>query len=60
MPVAPNQFRSASKDRKKEAPTGASNNNTTTGSSGTQNLVSAEDLDPVEERKFILTVAMKI
>ena len=49
MPVAP---RSNSKDRKKEVPTGTQNNNTNTGSSGTQNLVSAEDVDPVEKREI--------
>ena len=52
MSVAANQFRSSSRDRKKEAPTGALSTNTTAASSGTQNLVSAEDMDPVDEREI--------
>ena len=49
MPIAPG---SNSKDRKKETPTGTQNDNTNTGSSGTQNLVSAKGIDPVNESEI--------
>ena len=49
MTVAP---RSNSKDRKKEVPAGTQTNSTNAGSSGTQNLVSVEHIDPGNEREI--------
>ena len=48
MPVAP---RPPSKERKKENPPGTQNDNTNTGS-GTQNLVSADGIDPIDESEI--------
>ena len=40
------------RERKKETPSGAQNGNTNTGSSGSQNLVSTDGIDPIDEREI--------
>ena len=50
MPVA--SSRPPSRERKKETPLGAQNGNTNTGSSGSQNLVSTDGIDPIDEREI--------
>ena len=49
MPVTP---RPPSRERKKENPPGNQNDNTNTGSSGTQNLVSTDGIDPVNKSEI--------
>ena len=51
MPVA--SSRPPSRERKKETPSGAQNGNTNTGSSGSQNLVSTDGIDPIDERNLL-------
>merc|ERR1711867_308298 len=49
MPFAP---RPPSREKKRETPPGTQNDNTNTGSSGTQNLVSTDGIDPINESEI--------